>query len=144
MIPTKTKAHLLSLGLPSDVDMIRRVRFFVMKAGLTLAEMADMAAVNPNSLRVYLSGSYGLKSPADSNTLPIRAALKQALDLNEVKHTSPAEEKLYTSVEYEAIRKAMLRALRTHTGVLVDGPSGSKKSWSFRRVCHEINDQHLA
>ena len=67
-IPANRKKHLQSLGLPNDVDTIRRTRHFVLGAGLTLGEMADLASINPNSLRVYLSGCYDRHQGAESNT----------------------------------------------------------------------------
>ena len=46
------KIRLASLGLPSDVEMIRRVRSFELRSGLTHGELSDMAGLNPASFRV--------------------------------------------------------------------------------------------
>lgn len=139
MIPNERKAHLKAVGLPSDAEMIRRTRVFVLRAGLTSGELADMAALNPNSLRVYLSGNYDRHRSAESNTLNVRAALKEVMDRYEIKHTSPAEGKHYETKEYGEVRRSMWSALDRATAFLVDGPPGTQKSWTFRRVVDEIN-----
>jgi DNA transposition AAA+ family ATPase len=133
------KPHLLSLGLPSDTEMIRRTRHFVLRSGLTLAELADMADLNPSSLCVYLSGRYDAHQGAASNTLAVRAALKQVKDHHELDHPEPAQGKHYETAEFKAIRDFMWTALREGTAALVDGPPGSKKSVSFEYVIKEIN-----
>ena len=61
------KPYLSSLGLPDDAEMIRRARAFMIQAGLTTGELADLAGLNPSSMRVYLCGSYGKFQHADSN-----------------------------------------------------------------------------
>jgi len=133
------KAHLQSLGLPSDADTIRRARHFVLRAGLTLAEFADLANLNPSSLRVYLSGHYDAHQGAESNTLAVRAALKQLMDRYEIEHIEPLQGTHYPTAEYEAVRKSMWTALRQGTSALVDGPPGTKKSYTFHQVIDEIN-----
>lgn len=139
MIATVRKAQLQQMGLPSDVELIRRARMFVMQAGLTTGELADLASVNPNSLRVYLSGSYGKHRPADSNTLPIRAALKEAIDLHEIKHRSRSQNAHHPTAEFNEIRASMFDALADGSAVLVDGPPGIGKSWALENVAAEIN-----
>lgn len=142
MIPKERKAELVAMGLPSDQDTIRRARAFVLRAGLTLAELADMAALNQNSLRVYLSGSYCAHNGADSNTLSVRAALKQVMDRHEIAHTPPAAGAHHETREYSAIRRSMLECLSQGTACLVDGPPGTQKTYTFRRVAEEINRGH--
>ncbi len=139
MISASRRSHLQSLGLPPDAEMIRRSRAFAMGAGLTIADLADMAGLNPNSLRVYLAGCYDQHCRAESSTLPVRAALKQVIDRYEIAHPVDLKAAHYSTMEYEAIRKSMLSALRKGTAVLVDGPPGTQKTYTFRRVAEEIN-----
>ena len=138
-ILTKRLPYLNSLGLPDDADMIRRARAFMIQAGLTTGELADMAGLNQNSFRVYLSGSYCAHQGAASNTLSVRAALKQALDLGELKTTPPVATTHYPTAEYEKVRASMWAAFRQGTAFLVDGPPGTQKTYTFRRVAEEIN-----
>jgi len=138
-IPANRKKHLQSLGLPNDVDTIRRTRHFVLGAGLTLGEMADLASINPNSLRVYLSGCYDRHQGAESNTLNIRAALKEAMDLHEAKHKGSRSGAHYDTAEYLTVRESIWAAFRKATACLVDGAPGTSKSYTFERVCEEIN-----
>ena len=140
-IQASRKSHLQSLGLPSDAEMIRRARALVLHGGLTISELADMAGLNPNSLRVYISGHYDKHHGADSNTLVVRAALKQVIDRYEIQIQIPlgADGTHYSTAEYESIRRSMWNALRQGTAFLVDGPPGTQKTYTFRRVAEEIN-----
>jgi len=133
------KVQLQSMGLPNDVETIKRARIFAMRSGLTISELAEMANLNPNSLRVFLSGSYDKHQGAESNTLPIRAALKQAIDLHEVKHHARRDDKHYSTAEFEEVRASMLDALDDGSAVLVDGAPGIGKSWALENVTEEIN-----
>jgi hypothetical protein len=138
-ILTKRKPYLKSLGLPSDAEMIRRTRAFVLHSGLTLGELADLAGLNPSSMRVFLSGNYDRHQGVEDNTLAVRAALKQVIDSYEIEHGAVVQGKHYDTAEYEAVRRSMWSALRQGTAYLVDGPPGTQKSYTFRRVAQEIN-----
>lgn len=138
-ILTKRKPYLDSLGLPNDEEMIRRTRAFTLRAGLTLAELADMARLNHNSLRVFLAGRYDGHHHVESNTLAIRAALKEVIDRYEIETLPPSPGTHYPTVEYEAVRRSMWAALRRGVAFLVDGPPGTQKTYTFRRVAEEIN-----
>ena len=135
----KQKPHLESLGLPNDVETIRRARAFVLRAGLTLAELAGMASLNANSLRVFLAGHYDGHHKVESNTLAVRAALKQVMDQYEAVNEAPDSSRHYPTKEFEAVRRSMLTALNKGTALLVDGPPGTQKTYTFRRVADEIN-----
>jgi DNA transposition AAA+ family ATPase len=139
VIPKHTKMALRSMGLPTDGETIRRARAFVVRSGLTLSEFAEMAGVNPNSLRVFMSGCYDRHHPADSNTLVIRAAVKQTIDLWEIQHTDPANSAHYDTAEFRAMRESMLNALHKGNAMLFDGPPGVSKTYTARRVSAEIN-----
>jgi DNA transposition AAA+ family ATPase len=127
------------LGLPGDVETIRRARSFLLHSGLTSAELADLANLNPSSLRVYMCGRYDAHRPTDSNTLGIRATLKQAMDRHEIEALPAQIGPHYSTAEYEAVRRSMLSALAQGTAFLVDGPPGTQKTYTFRRVMDEIN-----
>ena len=142
-LAVKTKAHLKSLGLPSDVEMIRRARSFSLRAGLTYGELAELAGINVNSFRVWISGHYDQHNNADANTLPVRAAVKRAMDMHEVAHTPPSSGPHYQTAEYSAVRRSLVAALEQGTAFLVDGPPGTQKTYTFRRVAEEINRRQL-
>lgn len=127
------------MGLPTDRETIRRARAFVVRSGLTLSEFAEMAGVSPSSLRVFMSGCYGQNHPADSNTLTIRATLKQTIDIWEIEHTEPAAGTHYDTAEFLAMRESMLGALNDGNAMLFDGPPGVSKTYTARRVSAEIN-----
>lgn len=139
MIIATRKAHLQSLDLPSDAETIRRTRAFALRSGLTQSELADLAGLNANSLRVFLSGCYDQHQGAASNTLVIRAKLKEAVDRYEIEMGAPASAAHYATAEFERVRKSMWSALRQSTAFLVDGPPGTQKTHTFRKVAAEIN-----
>ena len=133
------KAHLQTLGLPPDTEMIRRTRAFALQAGLTYGELAEMCGMNVNTFRVWIAGNYDRHHLADSNTLNIRAAVKQVIDRYELHTVSPGAGPHYNTTEFEKVRRSMWAALRQGTAFLVDGPPGTQKSYTFRRVAEEIN-----
>lgn len=138
-ILTKQMPHLQTLGLPSDAEMIKRTRAFVLRSGLTLDELAGRATLNPSSLRVFLSGHYDKHHQKESNTLAIRATLKEVIDRHEIENRQPDMKSHYDTAEFKAVRRSMWAALRKGTAFLVDGPPGTQKSYTFRRVAEEIN-----
>jgi type II secretory pathway predicted ATPase ExeA len=138
-LTTERKAHLQSLGLPSDQEMIRRARAFALRAGLTYGELAEMAGFNQNTFRVWMSGNYDRHHQCDSNTLNLRAAVKEVIDRYEIETMASSATPHHSTDEYEKVRRAMWSALRQSTAYLVDGPPGTQKTYAFRRVAEEIN-----
>ena len=98
-----------------------------------------MASLNPSSLRVFLSGHYGQHRQSDSNTLAIRAALKQIIDQHEIENPESGARPHYETSDFKAVRRSMWAALRNGTAFVVDGPPGAQKTYTFRRVAEEIN-----
>ena len=133
------RQRLQALGLPDDAEMIRRARAFALRAGLTYGEMADMAALNRNSFGVWMSGNYDRHHAVDSNTLVIRAAIKQVMDRHEIEAVAPGAGPHYATAEFDKVRKSMWSALRQSTAFLIDGPPGTQKTYTFRTVAAEIN-----
>ncbi len=119
--------------------MIRRARAFALRAGLTYGELAEMVGYNAHSFRVWVAGNYDRHHQRDSNTLAIRAAVKRVIDRYEVETTAPSAGPHYSTSEYEKVRRAMWSALRQSTAFLLDGPPGTQKTYTFRRVADEIN-----
>jgi type II secretory pathway predicted ATPase ExeA len=65
--------------------------------------------------------------------------MKAAMDRHELS-TKPSETGAhYATSEYNKVRKSMLAALDNGTAFLVDGPPGTQKTYTFRRVVEEIN-----
>lgn len=133
------KQHLQALGLPNDTEMIRRARAFALRAGLTYIELANMVGINHNSFHVWIAGNYDRHRAADSNTLNIRAAVKETIDRYEIETAEPASGPHYATVEFERVRRSMWNALRQSTAFLIDGPPGTQKTYTFRNVAAEIN-----
>lgn len=142
-LTAERKKQLLAMGLENDGDMIRRARAFALQAGLTYGELAELAGLNLNTFRVWIAGNYDRHHIADSNTLNIRAAIKATMDRYEIANPVRLSERHYSTAEYEAVRQSMLTALQDGTALLVDGPPGSRKTYTFQRVGDEINSSGL-
>jgi DNA transposition AAA+ family ATPase len=119
--------------------MIRRARAFALRAGLTYGELAEMTGINANSFRVWVAGNYDRHHAVDSNTLNIRAAIKQVMDRFEIENPAVSSTTHHATAEYDKVRKSMWAALEQGTAFLVDGPPGTQKTYTFRRVAEEIN-----
>ncbi len=131
--------YLKSLGLPDDVEMIRRVRSFLIESGMTQAELSEAAGMNPSSFRVWLAGSYCAHKPLDQNTLTVRAKIKEYIDHFEETHDDFMARPHYETRDFATLRKSIFAALEEGVAFLVDGPPGTQKTHAFRRVAHEIN-----
>ncbi len=129
----RRKADLAKLNLPSDVEMIERLRAFVLRSGLTLVDVGTMAGVHPSNIGRFLSGIYG------SDTIEIRAAVKELIDTHESVEQNRLGRKHYRTGAFDEIQAAAWSALRNGTAYIVDGPPGTEKTESFRRVEHKIN-----
>jgi DNA transposition AAA+ family ATPase len=144
-IQSRRLPYLKSLGLPTDAEMIRRVRGFMIESGLTTGEFAECVKINPNSFRVWLCGSYGAHKPhpEEQNSLGIRATIKEFLDQFEEQHDDFMSRPHYATRDHALLRESILTALEQGVAYLVDGPPGTQKTHSFRRVAHEINEAGL-
>ncbi len=130
------------MGLPSDTDTIKRARMFMADSGSTTGDLADLADLNPNSLRVYLSGSYDAHRPAESNTLIIRAKLNRAIDLHEIKRRG-RQNRHYSTAEYEAGRASIIDTMTDGSAAIFEGACGIGKSWMAQGVAEEINKSKI-
>ena len=133
--------YLKSLGLPSDAEMIRRVRSFMIESGLTTGEFAELVGMNPNSFRVWVNGNYCQHKPhpEEQNSLGIRARIKEFMDQFEEAHDDFLNRPHYSTRDFDTLRSSILNALEQGVAYLVDGPPGTQKTHVFRRVAHEIN-----
>ncbi len=133
--------YLKALGLPSDAELIRRARNFLLESGLTQSEMAELMGIPIGTLRVWTSGSYGANVPhAQDNSLSIRAKVKDYLDQWDETHDDFLNRPHYQTSDFATIRASVLDAMENGVAYLVDGPPGTQKTHSFRRVAAEIND----
>jgi DNA transposition AAA+ family ATPase len=134
--------YLKSLGLPNDAEMIRRVRAFLIESGLTVVEFAEAVGINASTFRVWLSGNYCANKPhpEEQNSLSIRAVVKEYLDQFEERHDNFLSRPHYQTRDYTLLRESALTALDQGVAFLVDGPPGTQKTYSLRRVAHEINE----
>lgn len=138
---SKDRPRLKELGLPDDAETIRRVRAFVIRAGLTIGEFAEMTGYAPSTVRVYLSGSYGAgKVISEDNSLALRAKLKAVIDEYEIETPTMERGNHYESHEYCEMMSSALSAMNEGTAVLVDGPPGTGKTYFFRRLAKQINE----
>jgi DNA transposition AAA+ family ATPase len=139
------KQYLNQLGLPSDADLIREARRFMLTVGFTIGEMADAVGMNPSSFGVWISGNYDKHDPHgdERNTLQVRAKIKEFLNQYEDSRDDFMSRPHYVTKDFTTLRKSILTALDQGVAFLVDGPPGTQKTHAFRRVAHEINTSGL-
>jgi DNA transposition AAA+ family ATPase len=137
------KAELARLTLPSDQEMIRRIRDFMLRAGLSQTEFAQQIGYSVASVGLYINGHYGEHHPREANTLAIRAAAKEFMDLHECDQDIRLRGTHHHTQSFSEIRNAALNALEKGTSYLVDGPPGTEKTWSLRQIEREIRENDL-
>ena len=133
------RRELLAMNLPTEAEMIRRVRGFLLRSGLTLGEMAEMAGYSPSSLRVFISGRYDAERDNDNSSLSVRATLKSIIDQHELNEDIDLLGTHHSTRDFKAVHRSALNALEKGSAYLVDGPPGTQKTWTLRTVQQEIN-----
>jgi type II secretory pathway predicted ATPase ExeA len=137
------KQELAVMSLPSDKETIRRAIAFQQRAGLTGHEFSQAIGYSINSLHVYLGGHYGEALSEDHdgsrNTLNIRAALKEYMDLWEGAQPLTEHRAPHRTREFLAVQDCCQSALETGAAYVIDGPPGTQKTFSLRHAEQEIN-----
>jgi Cdc6-like AAA superfamily ATPase len=131
------------MTLPSEEEMRSRVRSFLLRSGLNHAEFCDIIGYSSSAFGQFLSGRYDSHHATEVNTLNLRAACKEYMDLHEINESFMLAGPHYATAGFEEVRRAALNALRRGTAYLVDGPPGTEKTHSLRRVEHEVRERGL-
>lgn len=139
MLSRERKKQLAAMYLPSDGEMIGRTRLFLMRSGMTPIEMAEAIGYAPQSLHLFMAGNYDSNCPRESNSLNIRAKLKEFMDLHDIGTQELARGTHHNTLDYTAVRRSAFNALQRGTAYLVDGPPGTQKTWILRQVEREIS-----
>lgn len=142
-LSARRKAALQHMTLPSDEDMQHRIRDFMLRAGMNQVEFAQQIGYGVSSIGIFLGGHYGKTHAAESNTLAIRAAAKEYMDLHDVSHQVVLKGRHHETSSFLEARRAALNALARGTAYVIDGPPGTEKTWSLRQIEREINDRKL-
>lgn len=142
-LTAKHKAALKRMTLPSDEETRQRIRSFMWRSGLNTCEFAEQIGYAHSSLTLYLAGRYDLHHERDVNTLAIRAAAKEYIDLHEIGQQISLRGRHHNTSSFAEARRAALNALERGTAYVIDGPPGTEKTWSLRQIEREINDNRL-
>ena len=141
-LTAKRKAELARMALPSDQEMTKRIRDFILRAGLSQAEFGQQIGYSIAAINLYLSGRYGENHPTEANTRAIRAAAKEFMDVHEISQDVRLRGNHYETDAFIEVRRAALNALEKGSAYLVDGPPGTEKTWSLRQIEREINEHN--
>lgn len=139
MLSNERKRQLAAMKLPSDEETNRRVRLFMDRSGMTLGEMAEAVGYAYQSMHLFMAGVYDSNCPRESNSLNIRAALKEFMDLHDLDSGAALRGNHHQTGDFVAVRRSALNALDRGTAYLMDGPPGTQKTWILRQVEREIN-----
>lgn len=137
------KAQLARMTLPGDAETVQRVRAFMFRSGLGVQEFAEEIGYSYSGMRLFLQGRYDQHHARSENTLAIRAACKEYIDVHELQEDVRLRGDHYETEDYKAIRRSALNALRNGKAYVVDGPPGTQKTWSLLNIKREINEKHL-
>lgn len=138
-LSVKRKAELAGMNIPSDAETRSRLNRFLLCSGLTRSEISDFIGYGHSSLTLFLNGHYAKHHPREQNSLAIRAAIKEFLDLQELASPHQKTGRHYPTEAYKQIRTAAFNALKKGVAYIVDGPPGTEKTESLRRIQQEIN-----
>jgi DNA transposition AAA+ family ATPase len=120
--------------MPSFIaSTIPRLRSFMLRSGLNRTDIAGMLGYHPGTIGRFLDGAY------PNDTIEIRAGVKQLIDLHDCADANRLDRPHYKTKAFNEIRAAAFNALRNGSAYIVDGPPGTEKTESFRRIEHEIN-----
>jgi DNA transposition AAA+ family ATPase len=132
-ISKRRKEELAIKHLPNDHEIIKRMRTFMLRTGLSAAEFADASGYNKGTVSRFLSGNYA------GDTSEFRADAKEMMDLHDLTEANRLDAPHYRTKAFNTVRTAAFNALRNGVAYIVDGPPGTEKTESFRRIEAEIN-----
>jgi DNA transposition AAA+ family ATPase len=142
-LTAKRKAELARMTLPSEDSLRERIRLFQARAGINNNDFAQLIGYSHSAVSLFMLGLYGSNHPKAQNSLALRAAAKQYMDLHDVDNNIALRGRHYKTASSIEVREAALNALQKGTAYLVDGPPGTEKSWSLLQVQREINESGL-
>lgn len=131
------------MTLPGEDEMRNRIRVFLLRTGLNHGEFCDQIGFSSSAFGQFMSGRYDIHHPTEANTRNIRAVAKEFMDLHALHETYEVTGPHYATAGFEEVRRAALNALRRGTAYLVDGPPGTEKTHSLRRVEREVQERNL-
>lgn len=135
------RTELDRMDLPTDEQTLTRMNSFMLRSGLTRSEFAQATGFAYSSLQLYMTGHYGKHHDSKrDNTRSIRAALKEFMDLHDAVAFDTAPKVHYATQSYEEVRRAVFSALRKGVAYVMDGPPGTEKTHSLRKVQQDVQD----
>ena len=127
------KAYEKERSIPSDFATGERIRKFLARTGLTQSEFAELMGFSPAALSQFLNGKYS------GETIRFRADAHTIMDRHENAEQNRLNRPHYQTRAFLEVRTAAMNALRNGVAYIVDGPPGTEKTESFRRIEREVN-----
>jgi len=137
------KTELAAMALEPEDDMRRRIRSFMLRAGLNTEEMGRAIGYSYAAMGMFLRGSYDAHHPVESNSLAMRAAAKEFMDMHDMAAEFTFKARQHKTKAYREIRASALTALEQGAAYLVDGPPGTEKTYTLRQIEREVKEKQL-
>ena len=137
------RAALATLELPEDDELRRRISSFLLRSGLSQSEFGDAINYSATAVNHFLHGRYGANHLTQNNSRAFKAASKAYVDGHEIDESITLNRKHHKTGDFIQVRTAAFNALRRSAAYIIDGPPGTQKTESLRRIEAEINREHL-
>jgi type II secretory pathway predicted ATPase ExeA len=132
------KAELAAMDLPDDRQTRWQLQHFMNCTGYTLRDVADAVGYSLVALHLFLSGRYDAHHERESNTLNIRAKLKEFMEENELPSSAQNVGRFYESSEFKIVRRAFYDAVNNGRACCIDAAPGGRKTWMLRALRDEL------
>lgn len=131
-------AELAKFDTMTDEQTIARIRQFLASSGMLQYEFAQEIGYANQTIKHYMRGAYDGATHYHSN-IAIRVAAKRYIDAHEFRLAYTRNDRHHDTTAYREVRQSALNALEHGSAYLVDGPPGTEKTHTLRRIEQEIN-----
>jgi Cdc6-like AAA superfamily ATPase len=141
-LSTQEKEKLALMNIPSEAELRQMLDRFMSVSGLTADEVAIQIGYSRSAIAVLKSGSYNnpLKNRDESNSLKLRAAIKQLIDQHPLAEMDVRKGDLYNDATYKQIRRAFFGALDHGHAYCIDGAPGTRKTFILKTLNRELRE----
>jgi len=137
------KEELARMSPVSNAEMQQRMRSFMLRSGMSAREFGEQIGYSKSTIGEFLRGDYWTRHPEDADAAALKAAARDYMEEHELLNGYTFRGTHHNTESFMAVRASALSALELGSAYLVDGPPGTEKTYSLRRIEKEINESNL-